>query len=281
MRHGNVRHATCNRRHAARATDKQHAPCSGRHATRNKQRATGNMRQTSSNMQRATTACNAADTMQPGNGQRAACNGNPVLCRQRGKDSRRRAPGNKHATKQEATRQHASCSRQRATGSMQQTTCSRQQTACKRTRAHAKCNRKHTALPHFVCGGQREAHKQQHARSIVLDNQCATRHRRHTHDATHDPCRSMHQTQTEPTTRSRQCNVRDETNEIRTLAHLGARCAGGGGVGWSVGLGLPESDCHSRVVQLAKLGIRTAEPDSAKSDVPNSQDQSGMRGERD
>ena len=30
-------------------------------------------------------------------------------------------------------------------------------------------------------------------------------------------------------------------NETRTLAHLGARCAGGGGVGWSVGLGLPES----------------------------------------
>jgi hypothetical protein len=66
----------------------------------------------------------------------------------------------------------------------------------------------------------------------------------------------MQHTQTEPTTRSRQCNLRDETNEIRTFAHLGARCAGGGGVGWSAGLGLPESDCHCRVVQLAKLGIR-------------------------
>ncbi len=124
---------------------------------------------------------------------------------------------------------------------MQQTTCIRQQTACKRTRAHARCNRKHTALPHFVCSEQREA-DQQHARSIVLDDKCEKWHRRHTQDATHDQCRSTHQTQTEPTTRSRQCNVRDETNEIRTLAHLGARCAGGGGVGWSVGLGLPESD---------------------------------------
>jgi hypothetical protein len=28
------------------------------------------------------------------------------------------------------------------------------------------------------------------SRSIVLDNQCATRHRRHTHDATYDPCRA-------------------------------------------------------------------------------------------
>ena len=37
-------------------------------------------------------------------------------------------------------------------------------------------------------------------------------------------------------------NTRGAANEIRTLAHLGARCAGGGGVGWSVGLGLPESD---------------------------------------
>ena len=128
---------------------------------------------------------------------------------------------------------------------MQQTTDNRQQTTCKRTRAHAKCNRRHTAPPHFVCGGQRAAENQQHARSTLYATASAQHGTDATQDATHDHttrCRSMHQTQTEPTTRSRQCNVRDETNAIRTLAHLGARCAGGGGVGWSVGLGLPESD---------------------------------------
>jgi hypothetical protein len=39
---------------------------------------------------------------------------------------------------------------------------------------------KHTALPDFGCGEQYQADNQQHARSIVLDNQCASRHRRHT-----------------------------------------------------------------------------------------------------
>jgi hypothetical protein len=135
---------------------------------------------------------------------------------------------------QQATRQqttgglrHAGNTAQKMTSSRQrmpQTTDNRQQTTCKRTRAHARCNRKHTALPHFVCGGQRAAQHQQHARSIVLDNQCATRHRRHTQDATYDRCRSMQQTHAEPKTRSRQCNTRDgdPTKGVRTLAHLGS-----------------------------------------------------------
>ncbi len=67
----------------------------------------------------------------------------------------------------------------------------------------------------------------------------------------------MHQTQTEPTTR-------DETNAIRTLAHLGARCAGGGGVGLIVGLGLPESDvtvesCNSQNWAFGYGGTRLRE----------------------
>jgi hypothetical protein len=41
-------------------------------------------------------------------------------------------------------------------------------------------NTRHRRISHFVCGEQRAAHNQQHARSIVLDNQRATRHRRHT-----------------------------------------------------------------------------------------------------
>ncbi len=135
-----------------------------------------------------------------------------------------------------------------------------------------------------MCGEQRAAGNQQYARRILLDNQCATRHRRHTQDATYDQCHSMHQTQTEPTTHSRQCNVRDETNEIRTLAHLGARCAGGGGVGWSAGLGLPESavtvESCAQFAELQNWAIGY-ETNPAKSDVPNSQVQSGMQGERD
>jgi hypothetical protein len=82
--------------------------------------------------------------------------------------------------------------------------------------------RKHTAPPHFVRDEQRAADEQQHARSIVLDNQCAARHRRHTQDATYDRCRSRQQTHAEPTPRSRRFIVRDETNGIRSLAHLGA-----------------------------------------------------------
>jgi hypothetical protein len=61
---------------------------------------------------------------------------------------------------------------------MQQTTDSRRpaKDACS-VLTHESCNGKHTALPHFVRGEQRAAHNQQHARSIVLDNQCT--------DATH------------------------------------------------------------------------------------------------
>ena len=90
----------------------------------------------------------------------------------------------------------------------------------------------------------------------------------------------MQQTQTEPTTRSRKCNVRDEANEIQTLAHLGARCAGGGGVGWIVGLGLPEKDVTVESCNSQNWAFGYGATDSANHHVPNSQLQSGMQGER-
>jgi hypothetical protein len=91
-------------------------------------------------------------------------------------------------------KQRAECNRQQIAGDVQQTADDMQEDACS-VLTHASCNGKHTALPHLVRGEQRAARKQQHARSIVLDNQCATRHGRHTQDATYDPCRSMQQTQ--------------------------------------------------------------------------------------
>ena len=101
---------------------------------------------------------------------------------------------------------------------MQQTTCNRQQTTCKRTRAVARCNGKHTAPPRIVCSEQRAADNQQHARSIVLDNQCATRHRRHTGAAA---C-SKHTRNRQHAAGNAMHGMRDETKGSRTLAHLGA-----------------------------------------------------------
>ena len=98
---------------------------------------------------------------------------------------------------------------------MQQTTDNRQQTACKRTRAHPRCNGKHTALPHVVCGGQRAADNQQHARSIVRGNQCATRH------ITYDRGRSMQQTRMKIHGVSR-----TKSGSSRTSGLGRARCAG-------------------------------------------------------
>ena len=146
--------------------------------TNDMQRATGNMRQTSSNMQRTTTTCNATDTVQQatGSGQRAT---NDV---EKTTDGMQRTTDNK-ATETKASMRHAAdtaqktvetgnaCNRQRASDSKQHA----------RGREHMRdATRKHTALPHFGCGKQRKADNQQHARSVVLDNQCATRHRRHT-----------------------------------------------------------------------------------------------------
>ena len=62
--------------------------------------------------------------------------------------------------------------------------------------------------------------------------------------------------------------ILDETNEIRTLAHLGARCAGGGGVGLIAGLGLPESDVTVESCNSQNWAFGYGGADCAKSDVP-------------
>jgi hypothetical protein len=109
------------------------------------------------------------------------------------------APSNvQHATaiaqKIATNKQRAECNSHQIADDVQQAADDMQEDACSGL-THASCNGKHTALPHFVRGEQREAHSQQHARSIVLDNQCVTRHGRHTQDAPYDPCRGMQQTQ--------------------------------------------------------------------------------------
>ena len=80
---------------------------------------------------------------------------------------------------------------------------------------------------------------------------------------------------TDNTQQAMQC-IRDETN-----AHLGARCAGGGGVGWSVGLGLPESDVTVESCNSQNWAFGYGGTDPAKSDAPNSQGQSGREQGRD
>ncbi len=89
-----------------------------------------------------------------------------------------------------------------------------------------------------------------------------------TQDATHDHAtRAANTNGTDNTQQAMQC-IRDETNEIRTLAHLGARCASGGGVGLIVGLGLPESDVTVESCNSQNWAFGYGEPDPAKSDVP-------------
>jgi hypothetical protein len=179
------------------------------------------MRHACGHMQRTTTSCNATCM------QHAACNG------QRGIKKRPLTTGNK-PTRQQCHMRHAAdtaqktaklcsaCNRQRATDSRRHA----------RGREHMRAaTRKHTAPLTFVRDEKRAADKQQHARSIVLDNQCAARHRRHTHDVTHDRCRSMQQTHAEPTPRSRRFNVRDYVTR-RTESGLAPRgCAGLSAVG--------------------------------------------------
>ncbi len=71
---------------------------------------------------------------------------------------------------------------------------------------------------------------------------------------------------TDTTQQAMQC-IRDETNEIRTLAHLGARCASGGGVGLNAGLGLPESDVTVESCNSQNWAFGYGGADCAKSDI--------------
>ena len=130
------------------------------------QQATGSMQQTTDNV--AKTACNGQQT------------------------GRKYTPGGlRHAadTAQKTTQQttgngqretHAADNGQQTADDMQEdaSTCEMQQE------------------PHCTAAfrARRAADNQQHARGILRGNQCATRHRRHTQDATYDPCRNMQQT---------------------------------------------------------------------------------------
>jgi hypothetical protein len=138
---------------------------------------------TSCNMQRPTTTCNATDAMRqtPCNRQQATGNGQQTAC-------------NGHQT-----------TRQPATGGMRETPRKRRQAAGNasneqraafngqhsRGREHMRDATGDTRHCHISCAAG--SRPDQHARSIVLDNQCATRHRRHTQGATYEPCRSMQQ----------------------------------------------------------------------------------------
>jgi hypothetical protein len=236
------------------------------------------MRQTSSNMQRATTTCNATDNMHRETGNVRHATETLVGVDNAGKttDGVHRVTNMQQGKRQQGNMRPAANNGQRAAFKGQQTTDNRRHARGREHMRDATGNTRHCRFSCAEGSEQRVADNQQHARRIVLDNQCATRHRRHTRCNTrpYDPCHSMQQTQTEPTTRSRQCNVRDEANEIRTLAHLGARCGGGGGVGWSVGLGLPESDvtaesCNS---QNWAFGRRNPTPRNPMSQTRNTKE---------
>ena len=94
-----------------------------------------------------------------------------------------------------------------------------------------------------------------------------------TQDATHDhTTRAANTNGTDNTQQAMQC-IRDETN-----AHLGARCAGGGGVGLIVGLGLPESDVTVESCNSQNWAFGYGGTDCAKSDVPKTH-QKNARGD--
>ena len=78
-------------------------------------------------MQRAKDDMKRATNMHRATGNVQHATETPVLCRQRGNDNRRRAPGNKHATRKETTRQHAGL--QQTTGNGQHATDNVHQTA--------------------------------------------------------------------------------------------------------------------------------------------------------
>jgi hypothetical protein len=145
------------------------------------------------------------------------------------------------------TMRHAKDSMRRSTNDPQQPTCSIYRQRVKDNRRHATRNGHHATVNgrHATDDIQQAARKdsKQHGTAAFRISCAASSRQRNTSnmgqalysttsaqhgtdatqdDATYDPYRSMQQTQTEPTTRSRQWNARDETNEIRTLAHLGA-----------------------------------------------------------
>ena len=199
------------------ATDNH--PANMRHAAGNHPHT---MRHAKDSMQRS-----ANDTQQP------TCS----IYRQRGKDNRRHATRNgHHAT---VNGRHATDDIQQAARKDSKTTGNAQHLTDNRQRATASRRHARGSAACYPCEMQQETHgtaafriscaasSRQRNTSNMGQALYSTTSAQHgtdatQDDATYDPYRSMQQTQTEPTTRSRQWNARDETNEIRTLAHLGA-----------------------------------------------------------
>ena len=154
--------ATDNRRHATNGED----------ATDATQRATHNV-QTACAMQRA--VCSKRHATRNGRhattwkkARTTACNGQQATRQQT-------AGGLRHAgnTAQKTAKTGSACNRQRASDS-------RPHARARKHLRDATGNTRHRRISHFVCGEQRAADNQQHGPSLVLDNQRATRHRRHT-----------------------------------------------------------------------------------------------------
>jgi hypothetical protein len=187
--------------------------------------------------------------------------------RQRGEDNRQRAIDSRQQGKKETGGlRHAADTAQKTESSgqrIQRNTCNRQQTACKRTRAHARCNRRHTALPHFVCGGQRAAENQQHARSTLYATASTQHGTDATQDATHD-----HTTRAAACTkhkRNRQHAAGNAMYEMRRTQSGRSRTSGHAAPAVVESDGLLDSDCP-RVTSRSSRATRktghsgTAEP---------------------
>jgi hypothetical protein len=157
-----MQQTTCNRRHAACSgqPSRHDAPCKGQHAAFNRRHATANVQHISTTWKKQQTPCNA---------QRTSCN------RQRATCDRQHTAGSAQRQQTTGNAQHLTYNRQRATADdMQGEACS------VLPMRDATGNTRHRRILHFVCGEQRAADNQHRVRRIVLDNQRATRHRRHT-----------------------------------------------------------------------------------------------------
>jgi hypothetical protein len=213
----------CNGRHAAcdSTTSKQHAPCSGRHAKRNKQRVACNRQHAPDFMKHAASNNDMQRNRQhaPGNGQRAACNRTPVLSdgvhRATNMQQGKRQQGNMHSGLQQTTGNG-----QHATDNVHQTADGMQEDA-------SSCVMQQETHGTAAFRVRRAAGSGQPAsmREALYATTCAQHGTDITQDETHARCHSMQQTQTEPTTRSRQCNYemrRTQSGRSRTSGHAAA-----------------------------------------------------------
>jgi hypothetical protein len=211
---------------------------SGQHEAGNIQRTTDDMQRATGNMRQHLKQHASGNTDKQRNRHRAAGNMQRAPdIRRRGKDNGCRVTDNR----QQGNRQQAACrrhraenhkanNRERATGNGQHAADSSQQTTCKRTREHARCNGKHTALPHFVCGGQRASSIMREALYLTTSAQHGTDAMNN--DATYERGRNMQQT------RMKIHGVRrTKSGSSRTSGLCRARC-------WTLGGGPTARKCE-------------------------------------